>query len=175
MNKNGNRNQNGKRSARAVQGPYPEESGPLLRKNALLLVLIAVFIMFTLMNPYFLTTRNMMTILRSCSMNGIIALGMTLVIISREIDLSVGSLAAFSGCLAAWLVRCLGRHRLPRRPFRPDGGRADPVRHPVGRPKRRNDRDFLGDHRRGVPFGRHREDFRHHFWGFSSWALCSTA
>jgi ribose/xylose/arabinose/galactoside ABC-type transport system permease subunit len=44
-----------------------------------------------------------MTVLRSVSISGVIALGMTLVIISGEIDLSVGSMIALSGVLTAWL------------------------------------------------------------------------
>jgi ribose/xylose/arabinose/galactoside ABC-type transport system permease subunit len=80
-------------------------AGTFVRKHALECVLIALFIILTFANQNFLTLDNVMTILRSSSMNGIIALGMTLVIISGEIDLSVGSAVAFSGCLAAWLVK----------------------------------------------------------------------
>src|SRR5512142_526088 len=40
-------------------------------------------------------------------MQGIVAFGMTMVIIAGEIDLSVGSTVAFSGCLAAWVVGAL--------------------------------------------------------------------
>lgn len=75
-----------------------------IKKHVLEGVLIALFIALSFANENFLTLNNMMTILRNCSMNGIIALGMTLVIIAGEIDLSVGSMVAFSGCLTAWLV-----------------------------------------------------------------------
>lgn len=81
--------------------------GAFLKKHVLECVLIALFIILSFANEHFLTLENIMTILRSSSMNGIIALGMTLVIISGEIDLSVGSAVAFSGCLAAWLVKAL--------------------------------------------------------------------
>ncbi len=77
----------------------------LLKKNVLIGVLIILFVLLSILNKNFLTIPNMMTILRTCSMNGIIALGMTLVIICGEIDLSVGSAVAFSGCLHAWLYR----------------------------------------------------------------------
>ena len=75
------------------------------KRHVLECVLILLFIILSLSSQNFLTLKNIMTILRSSSMNGIIALGMTLVIISGEIDLSVGSVVAFSGCLAAWLVK----------------------------------------------------------------------
>ncbi len=81
------------------------KAGAFLKRHILECVLIALFIILSLANENFLTLKNMMTILRSCSITGIIALGMTLVIITGEIDLSVGSMVAFSGCLAAWLVR----------------------------------------------------------------------
>ena len=80
-------------------------AGTFVKKHALECVLIALFVMLSFANENFLTVNNVMTILRSSSMNGIIALGMTLVIISGEIDLSVGSAVAFSGCLAAFLVK----------------------------------------------------------------------
>lgn len=80
-------------------------AGTFVKKHALECVLIVLFVILSFANENFLTLNNVMTILRSSSMNGIIALGMTLVIISGEIDLSVGSAVAFSGCLAAFLVK----------------------------------------------------------------------
>jgi len=78
-----------------------------VKRHVLECVLIGLFIILAFANANFLTLDNMMTILRSCSMNGIIALGATLVIITGEIDLSVGSMVAFSGCLAAWITKYL--------------------------------------------------------------------
>ena len=76
-----------------------------VKRNVLIGVLIALFIFLSFANKNFFTLQNMMTVLRTSSMNGIIALGMTLVIISGEIDLSVGSAVAFSGCFSAWMVQ----------------------------------------------------------------------
>ncbi len=76
-----------------------------VKRNVLIGVLIALFIVLSFANENFFTWQNMMTVLRTSSMNGIIALGMTLVIISGEIDLSVGSAVAFSGCFSAWMVQ----------------------------------------------------------------------
>lgn len=55
----------------------------------------------------FLTADNLLNVLRNVSMQGVIAFGMTMVIISGEIDLSVGSAVAFAGCLVAFLTQKL--------------------------------------------------------------------
>jgi ribose/xylose/arabinose/galactoside ABC-type transport system permease subunit len=55
----------------------------------------------------FFSTDNLLNVLRNVSMQGVIAFGMTMVIIAGEIDLSVGSMVAFSGCLTAWLTAFL--------------------------------------------------------------------
>lgn len=55
-------------------------------------------------NEYFFTTKNILNVLRQTSINGILALGMTLVILTRGIDLSVGSVLALSGIVTASLV-----------------------------------------------------------------------
>jgi ribose transport system permease protein len=53
-----------------------------------------------MLSPFFLQPQNLLNILRQVSYTGIIALGMTFVIVSGGIDLSVGSMAAFVGSLA---------------------------------------------------------------------------
>ena len=59
---------------------------------------ILLFILATIVGwPNFLQFRNLLNILRQISYTGIIGLGMTLIIISGGIDLSVGSMAAFTG------------------------------------------------------------------------------
>jgi len=52
------------------------------------------------LSPYFLLPENLLNILRQVSYTGIIALGMTFVIVAGGIDLSVGSMAAFVGTLS---------------------------------------------------------------------------
>lgn len=79
----------------------------VLRKCILEIVLVILCIVLSVLSPYFLTVENFLNILRNQSMQGIIAAGMTLLIIAGEIDLSVGSVVAFSGCLAAWIVMSL--------------------------------------------------------------------
>jgi sugar transport system permease protein len=54
--------------------------------------------------PGFATLGNVLNVLRTVSMLGIIAFGMTAVIISGEIDLSVGAGVALAGCIVAWVA-----------------------------------------------------------------------
>jgi ribose/xylose/arabinose/galactoside ABC-type transport system permease subunit len=68
------------------------------------IILIVLCIVLAAVAPHFLTAENLLNVLRNVSMQGLIALGMTMVIIAGEIDLSVGSMVAFSGCLTAWLT-----------------------------------------------------------------------
>ena len=60
-------------------------------------------VIMTILTPVFITPRNIFNIIRQVSMIGIIAIGMTFVILSAEIDLSVGSMVAFTGVIAAGL------------------------------------------------------------------------
>jgi len=63
-------------------------------------------------SPSFLTESNLVNVLRQSSVNGIIAVGMTLVIITAGIDLSVGSLLALAAVVAASLAHP-GTHAWP--------------------------------------------------------------
>jgi len=64
-------------------------------------VLIVICIIFALIEPAFLSSRNLFNVLRQVSIYGLLALGMTFVILTGGIDLSVGSLLALSGLVAA--------------------------------------------------------------------------
>ena len=66
--------------------------------------LIIIGTVSAIMNPTFLTGPNLMNVLQQSSINACIALGMTLVIISGGIDLSVGPVAALSAVLAASMM-----------------------------------------------------------------------
>jgi len=82
---------------------------PSIRLSSLVLevVLVGLCVALALTAPRFLTAENLLNILRNVSMQGMIALGMTMVIIAGEIDLSVGSAVAFAGCWTAVLVQTL--------------------------------------------------------------------
>ncbi len=66
--------------------------------------LIGLFLLcavLSLLSPYFLSLSNLVNVLQQTSVNAIIAVGMTYVILSAGIDLSVGSIVAFSGVVMA--------------------------------------------------------------------------
>lgn len=68
------------------------------------LTLVLMIVIMTLLTDRFFTADNFFTILRQVSTNGIIAFGMTLVIITGGIDLSVGSVAALAGTICCGLL-----------------------------------------------------------------------
>ncbi len=70
-------------------------------------LLLALIIGVSIIQPNFLKSGNILNILRNVAMKGVIAYGMCLVIISGEIDLSVGSQVALSGVLAAFVSKKL--------------------------------------------------------------------
>jgi len=71
------------------------------------LILIICFLS-ALKPDTFLTTDNFLNVLRRSSVNGIIAVGMTAIIITAGIDLSVGSMMALSGMVGAWMMILIG-------------------------------------------------------------------
>lgn len=73
-------------------------------KLAALSSLIIMMIFFSIFSEYFFTTTNLLTIALQTAVIGIIAIGQTMVIITGGIDLSVGSIVAFSGVTSGLLV-----------------------------------------------------------------------
>lgn len=84
------------------------------KENLGILIAFAVLYAFLAINPAtsesFLTRQNMFNVLRQLSTNLYLACGMTMIIILGGIDLSVGSIIALSGCVAA---ACVSRHGMP--------------------------------------------------------------
>lgn len=70
----------------------------------LLVIMIVEILLFSALSPYFLTTTNFANIGRATTIVGIAAVGATIVMISGGFDLSVGSVMAASGMLAAFVV-----------------------------------------------------------------------
>lgn len=85
-----------------------EKKSKGLRINGSILVLmcalVLVVVVFTSLNKNFLSYTNMINILVAASLVGLVAIGETYLIIAGLNDLSPGSVAAFSGVLAALLV-----------------------------------------------------------------------
>ncbi|MDO4975668.1 MAG: ABC transporter permease [Eubacteriales bacterium] len=67
--------------------------------SILLLSVVAFFL-----NPYFIQTSNLLTMIRQASILLMLSLGLTVVVITGNIDLSVGSTAALTGCICAKLM-----------------------------------------------------------------------
>lgn len=72
----------------------------IFSKYGIYIVFVLMFIVLSFMSPTFLTATNILNMLRQLSINGIIAVGMTFVIITGGIDLSVGSICALAGIVA---------------------------------------------------------------------------
>jgi len=64
------------------------------------LVILALAVVITAINPNFATSGNIFNLLRAVAITGIVAVGMTFVLIAGELDLSVGSNVALSGVTA---------------------------------------------------------------------------
>ena len=77
----------------------------ITQKYGIILILILMCIVFAIMSSAFLSVSNILNILNQTAIFGIMALGMTFVIISKGIDLSVGSVLALSGLVAASLAQ----------------------------------------------------------------------
>jgi ribose transport system permease protein len=70
----------------------------------LIATLALMIVAFSLTSPYFLTTRNMLNIGQAISIRGLIAVGLTIVLITGGLDLSIAAVAAVAGMIAATLI-----------------------------------------------------------------------
>jgi ribose transport system permease protein len=75
-----------------------------VRDLGTLLGLVIICVVFASMTDVFMTERNLINILQQSSINACVAIGMTLVIISGGIDLSVGPVAALAAVLSATML-----------------------------------------------------------------------
>ncbi|MDR0518940.1 MAG: ABC transporter permease [Clostridiales Family XIII bacterium] len=84
--------------------------GSIIRSNTvvMLFVLAGVIVIFTAINPSFLTTQNIINILNASVIIGLLSIGQTFLIIAGHIDLSCGSIAALSGAIMAYIMRETG-------------------------------------------------------------------
>jgi ribose/xylose/arabinose/galactoside ABC-type transport system permease subunit len=87
--------------------PAPKEFNiaDFLSRFAPLLFLLVLMVVFTLLNARFLSPVNIFNIMRQVSITGLIAIGMTFVILTGGIDLSVGALLALAGMTAAVVAK----------------------------------------------------------------------
>jgi erythritol transport system permease protein len=79
-------------------------AGAILFRLRAVIVLLALTAAFALLSPAFLTTGNLTILVKHVAINAILAVGMTFVILSGGIDLSVGSVAGLAGIVAGGLI-----------------------------------------------------------------------
>ncbi len=72
------------------------EIGSVLAKQGILIAFALFMIAFTIANPKFISVDNVFSVVRSSAILGVMALGVTFVVISGNLDLSVGSMMSFS-------------------------------------------------------------------------------
>ena len=74
------------------------------REAGVLLALLVLCIGFSIASPYFFTLRNIFNVLQGMSTIGIMAVGMTIVLVAGGLDLSVGSVLAVGAVVTARLM-----------------------------------------------------------------------
>ncbi len=84
-----------------------------LKKFAIIGVLLVIVLFFTIVSDSFLTTKNLLNVTRQVAMLGISAVGMTFVILTSGIDLSVGSVMAITNIICSMMMVEAGLPILP--------------------------------------------------------------
>ncbi len=97
----------------ATAAEAPKRSGRsrvtgFLAENGALVGLVLVCLLMFIATPKFLTTQNLLNVGVQAAVTAILAFGMTFVIVTAGIDLSVGSVAALSAICAGWAVTAGG-------------------------------------------------------------------
>ncbi|MEG0876796.1 MAG: ribose ABC transporter permease [Oscillospiraceae bacterium] len=80
-------------------------AGDIIQKFGALITLVLLVIVLSIIDKDFRSVSNLMSLLRQASVNGLIAFGMTCVILTGGIDLSVGSTVALSSLVCALMVK----------------------------------------------------------------------
>ena len=83
----------------------PASIGRLLgmRETGLIAIILVLFVVMSFASPYFLTWVNMRAMVMAFAVEGIVVVGMTILLISGGIDLSVGSVTALAMVIAGLL------------------------------------------------------------------------
>ncbi len=79
-----------------------------LQKYIIVLAIFAEVIVFSMLSPQFLSVDNLINVALSIAITGILAVGMTFVILTGGIDLSIGSVLAVAGIVAAICAKSFG-------------------------------------------------------------------
>ncbi len=81
-----------------------------VREMAMLVLILVICVIMSILSPYFFSMTNFLSIARGFSMEGMVTIGMTLLLITGAFDLSIGPVMALSGIVTAILIVSL---RLP--------------------------------------------------------------
>ena len=84
--------------------PLYKKGQSLIQRFGLLLVIVILSAVMSFVRPVFLTSGNLINVLRQVSMNGVLAIGITFVILTGGIDLSIGSVVAVTSVIAGRLL-----------------------------------------------------------------------
>lgn len=85
----------------------------ILRRYGVLIALVMAIIIFSFLEPSFFSAKNFLSIIRQSSITGILAIGLTTVVLSGEFDMSFGAVASFAGCLSIVLMGEFGWEAIP--------------------------------------------------------------
>ena len=91
-------------AAKARKGNATGRRGEVVQKASVAIGCIALFLVFSALTSAFYQPSNLIDIMLQSSINAVIAVGMTLVIMTKGIDLSVGSIVGLSSMVAAHLL-----------------------------------------------------------------------
>ncbi len=84
----------------------------ILNKYSIFIILLCLFVAFSILSPYFLQTSNLIKVAHQLCVGILIAYGEMILIISGFLDLSVGSVLALAGCLSVAVFKETGSYPL---------------------------------------------------------------
>ena len=97
-----------KQGVRAWSRPTSHTIRDAISRFAIFFGILLAGLIFSILSPTFLTPTNLFNVVRIMSIDGMLAIGMTFVILGRGIDLSVGSTLALTGAVAVLLIPQIG-------------------------------------------------------------------
>ncbi len=89
-------------------GVLKQNKFKITTEMSVLIAYICIVVVFAILNPYFLTVKNIMNIGQFTAINGIAATAMTLVLISGGLDVSIGSVGALASVVMATCIPATG-------------------------------------------------------------------
>lgn len=94
-------NKQGTQGVVQKRGLSSEKTKAMISKYGIVLILVALVILWSSLSSAFFTTNNLLLIIKQVTLYGLLAVGMTFVLITGGIDLSVGSIVALSAVVGA--------------------------------------------------------------------------